>query len=111
MASEETIADRLRSSLEHEFVGRRDELGYFADWLAGETSEQVVFVAAPGGVGKTTLLRRVEGIAADHGYATAYVLCEGLTPNPPDFRNELGFALGTDRTPGWSPRCGRLSRR
>ncbi len=59
------------------FVGRRDELSVFRESLErspeDEAAEFFFHVRGPGGVGKTTLVRRWEAIAGEHGAATAYV--------------------------------------
>ncbi|KOT49970.1 hypothetical protein ADK43_34945 [Streptomyces rimosus subsp. rimosus] len=59
------------------FVGRRSELSVFRESLEcspeDEAADFFFHVRGPGGVGKTTLVRRWEAIAGEHGAATAYV--------------------------------------
>ncbi|OKI02577.1 hypothetical protein A6A06_16320 [Streptomyces sp. CB02923] len=59
------------------FVGRRSELSVFRENLEcppeDEAADFFFHVRGPGGVGKTTLVRRWEAIAGEHGAVTAYV--------------------------------------
>ncbi|MFH8350261.1 tetratricopeptide repeat protein [Streptomyces sp. NPDC018045] len=58
-------------------MGRRSELSVFRESLEcspeDEAADFFFHVRGPGGVGKTTLVRRWEAIASEHGAATAYV--------------------------------------
>ncbi|MGK5627458.1 tetratricopeptide repeat protein [Streptomyces sp. URMC 123] len=59
------------------FVGRRSELSVFREHMErspeDEAADFFFHVRGPAGVGKTTLVRRWEAIAGEHGAATAYV--------------------------------------
>ncbi len=60
------MADRLRASRTHRFVGRAAHLNEFRSALAGEPGAYAVcFVSGPGGIGKSSLLRRLKDIAED----------------------------------------------
>lgn len=59
-----TVADRLTMARRLAVVGRDDELRCAADFLDDETAV-VCYIHGPGGVGKSTLLRAVEGLVLD----------------------------------------------
>ncbi|MEU7230247.1 tetratricopeptide repeat protein [Streptomyces chrestomyceticus] len=69
--------DVIRRRRRDGFVGRRSELSVFRESLEcspeDEAADFFFHVRGPGGVGKTTLVRRWEAIAGEHGAATAYV--------------------------------------
>ncbi|GHH76271.1 hypothetical protein GCM10018793_21510 [Streptomyces sulfonofaciens] len=71
--SRQELIRRQRSS---GFVGRQGELAVFRDTLRQPPQEAAQFlfhIHGPGGVGKTTLVRRLESAARDAEAATAYV--------------------------------------
>lgn len=86
-----TVADRLRRVRARRFVGRRAELALFGAALAAdEPPFAVLFVHGPGGVGKTALLKRLAGIAADMGRAVAEVDLRTTGASPPAVRRAVG---------------------
>lgn len=65
----------LKERQEDHFVGRQTELDSFAEVLAAPPSDRRWFllnVYGQGGLGKTTLLRRLEQVAASNGAATGW---------------------------------------
>lgn len=68
-----SIGERLSSARVQAFIGRDEELGRFAEALAGDPRAPFAFyVFGPGGIGKSTLLRRL----ADHARAADRLLVE-----------------------------------
>ncbi|GGJ83948.1 hypothetical protein GCM10010123_12040 [Pilimelia anulata] len=59
------LADRLAGARRRGFVGRTAELAALADLLAGAGTHRILYLRGPGGVGKTTLLRRYADLARD----------------------------------------------
>ncbi|MFD8637792.1 hypothetical protein, partial [Streptomyces sp. NPDC059656] len=55
-----SVGDRLSRARVRAFVGREEQLGYFESALAGDPQAPFAFYAyGPGGIGKSTLLRRM----------------------------------------------------
>ncbi|GGQ82642.1 AAA family ATPase [Couchioplanes azureus] len=55
-----SLADRLRQARARAFVGRREELAAFDEALRGEpAAAPVLYVHGPGGIGKSTLAKRL----------------------------------------------------
>jgi hypothetical protein len=68
-----SVGERLSSARVQAFVGRDEELGRFAEALAGDPQAPFAFyLFGPGGIGKSTLLRRL----ADHARAAGRLLVE-----------------------------------
>jgi ABC-type lipoprotein export system ATPase subunit len=63
----ELMRDRLVARWNRHFVGRAAELALLESLLRSGEDGAVVFVHGPGGVGKTTLLRRLGGLADEAG--------------------------------------------
>ncbi|MFD8782731.1 ATP-binding protein [Kitasatospora sp. NPDC059599] len=81
-----TVQERLSNARVQAFIGRDDELEGFARALAGDPQSPFVFhVVGPGGIGKSTLLRRM----ADRARATGRPLLEldgrFVSRDPADF--------------------------
>ncbi|HXW46292.1 MAG TPA: LuxR C-terminal-related transcriptional regulator [Streptosporangiaceae bacterium] len=91
---ESTIADRVRESAERGFVGRRRELEELgAATAAQEAPFLVAFVHGPGGIGKSTLVRRVlSGLPPL--VRGLYLDGRDVEPTPEGFCRAIGRALG-----------------
>ncbi|MFD0345207.1 AAA family ATPase [Kitasatospora aburaviensis] len=81
-----SVRERLSSARVQAFIGRDEELGQFAQALAGDPQAPFAFyVFGPGGIGKSTLLRRL----ADDARATGRLLLEldgrFVSRDPADF--------------------------
>jgi len=78
-----TVGDRVGAARRRAFVGRDAELAYFARLLRDpQTQTAVVFVHGPGGVGKSTLLRRVADECSEHGIPALRLDARDLAPTP-----------------------------
>ena len=79
-----TLGERLAEARRAAFVGRGEELAFFASWIREpEPDVSVLFVHGPAGVGKSTLLRR---------FADLYVgIFENIRPAMPANEDCLGF--------------------
>jgi len=89
-----TIADRVRDSAERGFVGRRRELEELgAATGAQEAPFLVAFVHGPGGIGKSSLVRRVlSGLPPS--VRGLYLDGRDIEPTPEGFCRAIGHALG-----------------
>ncbi|MFE0019828.1 ATP-binding protein [Amycolatopsis sp. NPDC059021] len=69
-----SMAERVRQFSRAGFVGRAGYRRVFGSALAGEPgAPQVLFVHGPGGIGKSTLLRRLADDAEERGHAVVWV--------------------------------------
>jgi AAA ATPase domain len=92
-----TLAERLRWARERAFVGRAAELSDFRAALRGEAGAPVlIYVHGPGGVGKSTLLRRYADEARGAGRRVAEVNGRLIEPSPAGFTAEVAAPV----TPG-----------
>ncbi|MER7771696.1 ATP-binding protein [Kitasatospora sp. NPDC096140] len=81
-----SVKERLSTARGQAFIGREEEVACFARALAGDPQSPFVFsVVGPGGIGKSTLLRRL----ADRARATGRLLLEldgrFVSRDPADF--------------------------
>ncbi|MEU4331663.1 ATP-binding protein [Nonomuraea dietziae] len=88
------LGRRLQAARERAFVGREEELAVFDAALRGGCS--VVYVYGPGGVGKSTLLRRFAQHAAAIGRSVTTVDGHTLEPVPASFEAEAASVLGDE---------------
>lgn len=89
------LADRLASARRTRFVGRDGEIQMFQSALqAAEPPFQVLYLFGPGGVGKTTLLRELDNVAAQHNARALYLDARNIEPSPYAFLATLGMLLG-----------------
>ena len=90
------LSDWLVAAKHRFFVGREAELELFRQWLlSDEPSFNVLYVYAPGGVGKTTLLHEFAHLAAQRDVPVCWI--DGRTvpqPSPEGFLNALYLASG-----------------
>ncbi|MEV4067923.1 ATP-binding protein, partial [Nonomuraea dietziae] len=88
------LGRRLQAARDRAFVGREEELAVFDAALRGGCS--VVYVYGPGGVGKSTLLRRFAEHAAAIGRSVTTVDGHTLEPVPASFEAEAASVLGDE---------------
>ncbi|MFJ8011304.1 AAA family ATPase [Streptomyces sp. NPDC096339] len=86
-----SVGDRLSRARVRAFVGREEQLGRFEAALTGDRQAPFAFyVYGPGGIGKSTLLRRM----ADHARAAGRLLVEldgrFVSRDPADFERAAG---------------------
>ncbi|MEU4599574.1 ATP-binding protein [Nocardia sp. NPDC023988] len=96
MASEgvRVFGDSLAVGRDRAFVGRRPELDVFRDQLAGGPgSRPVHYLHGPGGIGKSTLLRRFAREAAPTGRIVVEIDGRTVTPTPEGFLAAAGAAV------------------
>jgi hypothetical protein len=89
-----TLGSRLRRERRRRFVGREDELALVRDALAGRAEWAVMFLHAPGGVGKSALLGRIADEAEDAGVPVLHVDARAIAPSPSGFLDALARELG-----------------
>ncbi|WP_159773928.1 AAA family ATPase [Streptomyces sp. HM190] len=84
-----SLANRLRAARNKTFVGRSEEVARFRAALDGAQGVgPVLYVHGPGGVGKSTLLRRFEDEACRAGRRIVWVDGHRVTPSPAGFLAE-----------------------
>lgn len=90
-----SIADRLRQRSDGHVFGRDSELALFRQSLATDPPPLNVFlIHGVGGVGKTTLLDRMHGLAAQAGMGCVRLDGRDLEPSAYGVLQGLGAALG-----------------
>ena len=94
-----SVGERLSSARVRAFIGRDEELGRFGEALAGDPQAPFAFyVFGPGGIGKSTLLRRL----ADHARSAGRLLVEldgrFVSRDPADFERAAGPFLDVPGT-------------
>ncbi|RDI60295.1 AAA family ATPase [Nocardia pseudobrasiliensis] len=84
-----SVRDRLASARVQAFVGREDELGRFTDALTGDASAPFAFyLFGPGGIGKSTLLRRLADQARAAGRTLLDLDGRFVSRDPADFERD-----------------------
>jgi hypothetical protein len=91
------LEQRLRTARQRNFVGRSAELELFRAALSGDPGAfAVLFLHGPGGIGKSTLMRRFADEAAAAGRAVVEVDCRTLPPSPDAFEADAVEALSVE---------------
>jgi hypothetical protein len=86
-----SLAARIERARRAAFVGRVAELELFRTALLSEEPPFVVLhIVGPGGVGKTSLLREFERIAAEQGRAVLHIDGRDIEPSPKCFAEAIG---------------------
>ncbi|MGW6918178.1 ATP-binding protein [Kitasatospora sp. NPDC054939] len=94
-----SVGERLRSARVQAFVGRDEELGCFARALAGDPEAPFAFyVFGPGGIGKSTLLRRLADGARAAGRTPLELDGRFVSRDPADFERTAAPLLDTPGT-------------
>ncbi|MFH8798064.1 ATP-binding protein [Streptomyces sp. NPDC017936] len=94
MTDSGNMANRLRAARSKTFVGRSVEVDRFRAALDGTQGVgPVLYVHGPGGVGKSTLLRRLEDEARQAGRRIVWVDGRRVTPSPAGFEAEAAEAV------------------
>ncbi|MGI5198277.1 AAA family ATPase [Streptomyces sp. CA-288835] len=89
------LAARLAAAQRRSFVGREAEIDRFAAMLRREPgSPAVLYVHGMGGVGKTTLMRRLATEAREAGHAVSQVEGRHVEPSPQGFERAASGVLG-----------------
>ncbi|AZK97825.1 MULTISPECIES: AAA family ATPase [Streptomyces] len=89
-----SLRGRLMASRDRAFVGREQETARFHAMLAGDPGiEPVLFLHGPGGIGKSTLLRRFAREAASAGRPVVEVDARTTDPTPEGFQRAVADAL------------------
>ena len=96
------LIDRLNSARRQRFIGRAAELALFTHALTSpEPPFFVLHVHGPGGVGKSSLLRRFARLAQEAGILALVLDVRNVEPTTAAFQAGLCLALGV--APGQSP--------
>ena len=92
------FASRATSALQHNFVGRTDELALFTTILAAEEPPFAILrVQGPGGVGKSALLNEFARRCADSGVSALLLDGRDIQPTPNGFLKALCELTGAAR--------------
>jgi hypothetical protein len=90
-----TLGDRVAAARDRAFVGRAVERALFRSVLAGDPAgASVVYLHGPGGIGKSTLLRRFALEAREAGRLVVEVDGRTVVATPQDFEYVAGEATG-----------------
>ena len=91
------LSDFLGAERHRQFVGREKELGVVSSALGAERLPfHVLYVHGPGGVGKTTLVREFQHLAAEADVPALYVDARDIEPTPAAFMEALRLASETE---------------
>ncbi|WP_035794271.1 hypothetical protein [Kitasatospora mediocidica] len=81
-----SLGERLSEARERTFIGREGELGLFEQALAGDPlAPSAFYLVGPGGIGKSTLLRRLADRAAAAGRLLVEMDGRFVSRDPADF--------------------------
>lgn len=89
------MGNRLAAARQKRFVGRAHEVGQFQSALtAPELPYVVLYIYGPGGVGKTTLLKQLQSLCAQHQCASIYIDARNVEPSPESITAAIANLLG-----------------
>ena len=89
------LSDRIQAERSRQFVGRVEEMALFTSVIAQTPMPLAVWsIYGPGGVGKTTLLRQIEGICLSSSVKFTTLDGRYLQANPEFFLGALCLATG-----------------
>ncbi|MFD9592591.1 ATP-binding protein [Kitasatospora sp. NPDC059973] len=89
-----TVGERLSSARVRAFIGRDEELAHFARALAGDQQAPFAFyLSGPGGIGKSTLLRRLTDHARTAGRPLLELDGRFVSRDPADFERAAASFL------------------
>lgn len=92
-----SLATRLQTARRKSFFGRSRECQIFQEILTDPTSETfVLYIYGPGGIGKTTLLRRFSDMAMAQDMSVYAVDCRDIEPFPERILQALQQTLNTE---------------
>jgi AAA ATPase domain len=95
---ERTLAQRLQATRSRSFVGRAEELGLFAAALtASPAAFSLLWLHGPGGIGKSTLLRRFADEADARGVRPLLIDARHIDVTPAGFDRAVGTIPGGAR--------------
>jgi hypothetical protein len=98
------LAERLAAARDRLFVGRADAVELFeAAVTAAAPPFHVLWVAGPGGIGKTTLLRAFAAACRRHDLSCRHVDGHHVDPSPESFLDALGAVGAAERDPSAAP--------
>lgn len=97
------LPSTLSSPRDELFVGRDAELRCLGGWLEDPASDdaRLYWVHGIGGIGKTSLLHRLERMATELGIPAIFVSCAHLRPRPEALTSEIAASFGAP--PGGDP--------
>ncbi len=94
-----SVGERLSSARGRAFIGREEELDCFAQALTGDPHAPLVFYAyGPGGIGKSTLVRRLADRARTAGRSSVELDGRFVSRDPADFERSAALFLDVPGT-------------
>lgn len=93
-ADEGTFAERIAAARAQQFVGRSSELDRWRAFIRPGDERPLWFIAGPGGIGKSMLLRAFQADAVARGLHPLYLDARHIPPNAPAVRGALTQAAG-----------------
>lgn len=92
-----SVPSALRDARQRLFVGRDMELERLASWFKEPSlpdSARLFWVHGVGGIGKTTLLHRLETLALEHDLPVIAISCAHLRPSPEALMGAIAASCG-----------------
>ena len=90
------VPSALSDARQRLFVGRDAELGRLAAWFTDPSTDDVrlFWIHGVGGIGKTTLVHRLETLALERNVPALTISCGHLRPSPEALMNAIGTCCG-----------------